>query len=182
LTSSVLKIGWYPDMMGAYMSKTMAGRESLRLIKELYRYNSRTRKRYLRVIFRKVPEKERYRDRGASFPSIVDIFIHIIDAYRFWFLFVYPGKVREYRRLRETEKFTERRAREEEEKMDSYMHRFLGSLKPADLKRRVRLGRRTLTLRDILVHMVEEELQHRGELNALPWQMDVEPPLVEWGG
>ena len=167
---------------GFHMIGAKVGNESLQLIRELYRYNSRTRKRYLKAIFRKVPAKERYKDRGASFPSIVDIFIHIIDAYRFWFLFVCDGKVEEYRRLRETERFTERRAREEERRIDSCLHRFLDRLRPSDLKRIVRLGKRTLRLRDILVHMVEEELQHRGELNALFWQMGVEPPLVEWGG
>jgi len=164
------------------MKRAEFGNERLQLIRELYHYNSKTRKRYLRTIFRKVPEKERYTDRGASFPSIVDIFIHIIDAYRFWFLFVYCGKVEEYRPLRETEMFTERRAREEERRIDSYMLRFLDRLRPVDLKRIVRLGKRRLILHDILVHMVEEELQHRGELNALFWQAGVEPPLVEWGG
>ena len=152
------------------------------MIRELYRYNSRTRKRYLRVIFRKVPEKERYNNRGASFPSMVDIFVHIIDAYRFWFQYVYYGKIGDYRRLREMEIFTERRAREEEKKIDSHMLRFLDSLRPADLRMKVKLGRRVLTLRDILIHMVEEELQHRGELNALLWQAGVEPPLAEWRG
>jgi uncharacterized damage-inducible protein DinB len=106
---------------GFHMMRAKAGNESLQLIRELYHYNSRTRKRYLKTIFRNVPAKDRYRDMGASFPSIVDIFIHIIDACRFWFLFVCCGNV-------------------------------------------------------------EEKLQHRGELNALLWQMGIEPPLVEWGG
>ena len=30
---------------------------------------------------------------------------------------------------------------------------------------------------DICWHMVEEELQHRGEINALLWQMDIDPRL-----
>jgi len=31
-----------------------------------------------------------------------------------------------------------------------------------------------------LWHLVEEELQHRGELNALLWQIDVEAPVSSW--
>ena len=34
--------------------------------------------------------------------------------------------------------------------------------------------------RGTLRHMVEEELQHRGELNALLWQDDIEPPVTDW--
>jgi uncharacterized damage-inducible protein DinB len=41
------------------------------------------------------------------------------------------------------------------------------------------IGRGPFQLRDLLRHMVEEELQHRGELNALFWQMDVRPPLSD---
>lgn len=32
---------------------------------------------------------------------------------------------------------------------------------------------------DVLWHLVEEELQHRGEINALLWQMNVEPPIAQ---
>ncbi|MCI4340127.1 MAG: hypothetical protein L3J73_02500 [Thermoplasmata archaeon] len=56
----------------------------LGLIQSLYAYNSRVRARYLTAIW-KLPTRERYRDRGASYPSIVDIFMHALDAYRVWF-------------------------------------------------------------------------------------------------
>jgi uncharacterized damage-inducible protein DinB len=28
--------------------------------------------------------------------------------------------------------------------------------------------------------MVEEELQHRGEINALFWQLGIDPPITEY--
>jgi uncharacterized damage-inducible protein DinB len=34
-----------------------------------------------------------------------------------------------------------------------------------------------VTMEDILVHIFEEELHHRGELIAL-WQINVEPPVI----
>jgi len=37
-----------------------------------------------------------------------------------------------------------------------------------------------LDLRQMLVHMIEEELQHIGEMNALFWQMNIEPPITEY--
>lgn len=35
-------------------------------------------------------------------------------------------------------------------------------------------------LDDLVWHMLEEELQHRGELNALFWQMGIDPPVRSW--
>jgi uncharacterized damage-inducible protein DinB len=40
----------------------------------------------------------------------------------------------------------------------------------------------TVSLADIMWHMLEEELQHRGEPNALFWQMDIDPPADAWFG
>jgi uncharacterized damage-inducible protein DinB len=37
-----------------------------------------------------------------------------------------------------------------------------------------------VTAEDVLVHVFEEEVHHRGELIALLWQMNVEPPLMSW--
>ena len=138
------------------------------MIRELYRYNSQVRKKYMRAIFTKVPPRERYRDRGASFPSIVDIFVHVLDAYRWWFIFVYEDRVREYVRLREVKRYILREVAEEEKKIDEHVMGFVGRLRPPDLDRVISFRdgsrRRSITLREMLLHMVEEELQHRGEL------------------
>jgi uncharacterized damage-inducible protein DinB len=37
-----------------------------------------------------------------------------------------------------------------------------------------------VTAEDVLIHMFEEEIHHRGELIALLWQMGVEPPTMGW--
>ena len=155
----------------------------LRMVQEWYRYNSFVRKKYLRLIFSdKVPPKERYKSRGASFPSIVDIFVHVLDAYRWWFLFVYNDRMKDWKRLREQKTYTRKEVAEEERKIDSYVMGFVNSLHPGDLRRKMKDQRKgqTLELRQMLLHMVEEELQHRGEMNALQWQMDVEPPIVQF--
>ena len=151
------------------------------MIQEWYRYNSFVRKKYLRLIFSdKVPSKERYKSKGASFPSIVDIFVHVIDTYRWWFLYVYGDRLKDWKRLRERKKYTEEEVVKEERRIDSYVMDFVNSLEPSNLKKKIRNQRtgQTLELREMLLHMVEEELQHRGEMNALLWQMDVDPPIV----
>lgn len=38
----------------------------------------------------------------------------------------------------------------------------------------------TVTAEDVLTHIFEEEVHHRGELIGLLWQMGVEPPLMGW--
>jgi uncharacterized damage-inducible protein DinB len=47
--------------------------------------------------------------------------------------------------------------------------------KPAGYSREIEI-----TVRDTLLHLLEEEIQHRGEMNALLWQLDVEPPVLDW--
>jgi uncharacterized damage-inducible protein DinB len=151
----------------------------LDLIRDLYAYNSRTRAKYLAAIW-KLPARERYRDRGASFPSLVDIFMHVLDAYRQWFIMVYAGKG-EPQWYPLGKRYTRSEAAHEMRTVDGYVRRVLRGLKPGDLDRSLRLPwrpPRTIELRVLLVHMVEEELQHRGEMNALLWQAGREPPVT----
>jgi uncharacterized damage-inducible protein DinB len=150
----------------------------LELIRELYRYNSKGRQGYLRKIWR-LPPKERYRDRGASFPSLVDIYMHILDAYRWWFVKVY-GKT-DFEEYPLGTRYTLAEARRETQKVDRLVNHALRTLRPGDLDRKVTIPNRRrdqLTVRTMLVHMIEEELQHKGELNTLLWQCDVDAPVL----
>lgn len=161
--------------------------DELDLIREWYDYNSQVRKRYFQVIS-KLPENELTRDRGASFPSILDIFTHVLDAYRWWYLYVYQDKAHERKRLRGTGLNLDG-VKREERKIDSFVKKFLQKLTPKDLQTAViwhetdAKGKKwtiKITLRDMLWQLVAEELQHRGELNALLWQIDIDPPITEW--
>jgi len=150
----------------------------LELVREMYHYNSKGRRGYLRKIWQ-LPPKERYRDRGASFPSLVDIYMHILDAYRWWFIKVYAKT--DFEEYPLGTRYTLAQARRETEKVDRMLNSFLRRLRPKDLDRMVTIPTRTherLTIRTMLVHMIEEELQHKGELNALLWQIDVDAPVL----
>jgi len=37
-----------------------------------------------------------------------------------------------------------------------------------------------VTAEDVLIHVFEEEVHHRGELIAMLWQMGAEPPIMSW--
>lgn len=153
----------------------------LDLIRSIYAYNSRTRAKYLTAIW-KLPPRARFQDRGASYPSIVDIFMHVLDAYRLWFDEVYArGATPDWYPL--GRRYTLAEARREMRGVDRRVLRVLGSLQPGDLDRRFALPKRWRTrnrivLRELLVHMMEEELQHRGEMNALLWQAGRNPPVT----
>ena len=162
-------------------------RNELNLIREWYDYNSQVRKRYFELIS-KLPEAELTKDRGASFPSILDIFTHVLDAYRWWFLYVYTDKVSERMLLRDTG-LSLGEIKQEEHKIDAFVKMFLRKLSIKDLTKAVawhevdskgKSWRIKITMRDMLWQLVGEELQHRGELNALFWQIDVDPPITEW--
>jgi len=167
--------------------KRRSNRNEINLIREWYDYNSIVRKRYFQVIA-KLPEAELTKDRGASFPSILDIFTHVLDAYRWWFLYVYTDKVHERKMLRDTGlKLDE--IKQEEQRIDSFVKKFLQKLSTKDLAKAIvwhevdPKGKRwtiKITLRDMLWQLVGEELQHRGELNALLWQINIDPPITEW--
>lgn len=161
-------------------------RVELESIRDWYLYNSFVRKKYVEAIFQRIPEEERYKDRGASFPSMVDICVHIIDAYRFWFLHVYKHDPDSFQRLRGTRKFTYDEVMMENDKIDRHVLEFIRNLNSKDLNIEIiaegrRYGKiKRFDLRQMLHHMVEEQLQHIGELNALFWQLNVDPPVTEY--
>jgi uncharacterized damage-inducible protein DinB len=60
---------------------------------------------------------------------------------------------------------------------------FLAKLTPAELERKVEFSRPNtqpilVRVEDILIHTTFENIHHFGELIALFWQIDVEPPPV----
>jgi uncharacterized damage-inducible protein DinB len=74
------------------------------------------------------------------------------------------------------------------DEVEALVRRFLDGLVETDLDRSFVVPKQlpwfehefTLSIREMLWHLVEEELQHRGELNALLWQIDVDPPIFDW--
>jgi len=160
----------------------MPSKDELTTLKEWYRYNSYVRKKYLDAI-EKLPEEEATRDRGASFPSMIDILAHTLDAYMSWLL-RYEGKPWDPSMRLRGKVRSVKQLREEEKRVDSTVLNFVEGLRPTDLDSIFETSdnghRWQNTLRQMLWHLVEEELQHRGELNALLWQIDIDAPVFDW--
>jgi uncharacterized damage-inducible protein DinB len=145
-----------------------------------------TRAGYLESLLQ-LSEKERTKDRGASFPSIQDIFLHILDNNVWWLESVPQDRQATHREVKGRQSPTE--IRRHVRRIAGVSRRLARSLTPARLDRRfVIRGTRgdgkpfeiRVNLRTAIWHMVEEELQHRGEMNALFWQLDVDAPTRAW--
>ncbi|MDE1822561.1 MAG: hypothetical protein KGJ23_16255 [Euryarchaeota archaeon] len=152
-------------------------RTELDTIRDLYRHKAEARRLYLRKIWA-LPVKERYTDRGATFPTLVDIYLHILDDHRFWF-------IQGYRRQRfDDYPLGVRMSRSEAERATRDVERLtqevLEELRPLDLSRKILpLGdKNPISIRGMLFQLNMGELQHQGELNALFWQMDQAAPFL----
>ncbi len=148
-------------------------------IKALLAYNDSERRAFFKA-FSKLSWEEFTKDREASFGSIRNIFVHTLNATDYWLDFLLienrcsRKKFEEYRSLEEIGSYMEQ--------VQNRLSKYLQPLSPEDLKKEY-VGRRrerpeTVTAKDILVHVFEEEVHHRGELIALLWQMGIEPPLI----
>jgi len=148
-------------------------------IKDLLAYNDVERRAFFKAFVR-LSWRDFTKNREASFDSIRNIFIHTLNATDYWLDFLQEENKRskkkfdEYKTLEEVEVYMQH----VKKRMDNYLE----SLSPEDLKKKYK-GRRngkpeTITAEDVLVHVFEEEVHHRGELIALFWQMGIEPPVI----
>jgi uncharacterized damage-inducible protein DinB len=159
----------------------------LQAVREVFAYNTFVRKRYL-AFFAKLSKETLTKDREASYPSILDIFVHVLYDRSSWFYTYRTGK-QDGRVVPETEIRSLADVRSLETKVDRYIANFMRKLSPEDVNKPFRFtviagpeeGQLiTWSLKGMLWHLVEEELQHRGEINALLWQEDIDPPVTSW--
>ena len=154
-------------------------------IRAWFAYMAAARRGYLET-FAKLPAAELARDRGASFPSLLDIFAHSQGALFFWMKdvakFEFPPQEGDPNAPTSVESL-----RKDEAYIQAQISRVMAELTEGDLTRTVfREARRgsphacNIPIREVVWHLVEEELQHRGELNALLWQIDVDAPVYSW--
>lgn len=153
-------------------------------ILSFYRYNSDVRKKYLAAIGR-LPWEEVIENRGVSFSSIRDVFIHVLNAYRYWLEYGIKDNLKEYSRVNYGNFNNINDLRRYNQEVDSMVMSLVESLQEGDLSRvySIQTKNRHLkrTMETILMHMIEEELQHRGEINCMLWQQNIDPPVTSYG-
>jgi uncharacterized damage-inducible protein DinB len=151
-------------------------------VRKLIEYNEEVRHRYFDSLA-KLSWGELTKNREASFHSLRNIFIHTLGAVDHWLDFLLnerPRVKRGYDEYGTVEDIRNYMAR-----VEARMRAYTASLTPEGLLKEYEvtndLGQAThVTAEDVLIHVFEEEVHHRGELIALLWQMGIEPPLMGW--
>ncbi len=158
--------------------------ESLRAWLE---YNQVARHGYFETLS-KLPPEELTRDRGASFPTLLDILGHSMGGIETWVVRMAAAKghpIPPYEG-RQPENLDD--LRDYQTWVERGVDQFFSDLTDEDLGQTFLVPKLppwwdedfTTTYRGTIHHVIEHELQHRGELNALLWQIDVEPPILDW--
>jgi uncharacterized damage-inducible protein DinB len=146
---------------------------------KLLEYSQFLRHKYLETIS-KLSWEEVVKDRGASFPSLRDVYLHIVfvvDAYINYIMQGNPNypslNYNEYDSIEKVTKYLE----QVESKANAYLSRVTPEELAKNIERKQKDGSTFLVpVEDLLLDLFQEETHHRGELIALLWQMDVAPP------
>ena len=149
---------------------------------KLLAYSQYLRHSYLDT-FSKLPWEEFIKDRGASFGSMRDIFLHGVNVFDFFVNHLIQGDTErpgmnfdDFDRIEKIKAYVER--------VESDANEYLEKLTPEDLSKIIERKKEgiiiQLTVEDLLIHFFQEETHHRGEFIAFLWQMNIEPPHLGW--
>jgi uncharacterized damage-inducible protein DinB len=150
-------------------------------VRQLLEYNEKVRHRYFEALAM-LPWDEFVKNREASFHSFRNIFIHTLGAIDYWLDFLQSQKS-SHKEFEEYQTFED--VRDRMEYIEKRTRDYLNSLPIGGLEKRYAVTNDAnetieVTAEDVLIHVFEEEVHHRGELIALLWQMGIEPPLMGW--
>jgi len=146
---------------------------------KLMEYNQFLNRKYLDAIS-KLPWEEVIKDRGASFPSLRDIFLHVIAVTDAYINYVSQGTMNfpnlqydEYDSIEKVTAYLEK----EEANVDAYLSKVTPEELSRKMERKLRDGSTiTIPVEQMLLDLFQEDTHHRGEFIALLWQLNVEPP------
>jgi uncharacterized damage-inducible protein DinB len=125
---------------------------------------------------------------GASFDSIRDVFVHSLQAEHFWIRRL-SGKGIEgiytpqgapftgYTDINSIGEYADKVEAETNEYLEKLTDEKLQSL--FEYKGRDGIVNRN-KIEDILTHVIEEEIHHRGEILCIYWQHNIEPPYTSY--
>ncbi|MCJ7505722.1 DinB family protein [Candidatus Bathyarchaeota archaeon] len=151
-------------------------------VKNLLEYNEEVRHRYFDALT-KLPWDELVKNREASFHSLRNIFIHTLGAIDYWLDFLLKEQLHSHREFDEYNSIED--VRRYMQQVEARLHRYLDSFSSKELLKKYTRTNDAgenieITAEDVLIHVFEEEVHHRGEIIGLLWQIGVEPPLMGW--
>ena len=144
-------------------------------LEQLFKYVADLRRRFL-AKFRDLGWEEVNKNREATYNSMHDIFIHLLEVEDSYLNYDIPGKPWKdidpalFKTFEDMEKYDHQVA----EKAGA----FFRDLPSEDVWKEIEIEgwSRKATIEQVLLHTFLDEIAHIGELIALMWQMDEEPP------
>ena len=156
-------------------------------LRKWYAYNATARRGYFETLS-KLPPEELTRDRGASYPTLLEILGHSLGGTDSWIIRMSAVTGEPFLPHDRPDPVSLDDLRKFNRITEDHVDRFFSRVTDQDLDLTVLVPKLppwwdedfTVGVRSTLLHVIEHELQHRGELNALLWQIDVEPPILDW--
>ena len=151
---------------------------------KLIQYTHIARQKYLKTLD-ELPWEEIVEDRGASFASMRNIFLHVLDVEDRLINYAIPERNEEWTQ-QDYMKFQDMHMiKKREVEVEKKTNTYLTTLTQRELDRKITLPWRrnpplVMRVEDILVMVAIEAASHMGELIALLWQDDMQPPFLSW--
>jgi uncharacterized damage-inducible protein DinB len=153
-------------------------------IQELYEYASQVRNRFARK-FAELPWEEVDKNREATFFSMKNILLHMIDNEDWIVNFAIRERSNEYVRRKSAEYTNLQIILDHLFDVEKKTRSFLTKTGEDELHRNVKFVLSSgqsfeMSVEECLFQSFTEQLYHIGELIALLWQDNIEPPAMQW--
>jgi uncharacterized damage-inducible protein DinB len=125
------------------------------------------------------------KNREASFYSMKNIMLHMLDNEDWIVNWVIPGRGREYVRRKWSEYTSMGMVLAHLEEVERKTRDWLNGLDEETLQQKVKFALSSgeefdLAIEECLIQSFTEQMYHMGELIALMWQDNIEPPQMQW--
>ncbi len=151
--------------------------------RRIYRYNRAVMDAYARKLER-LPWAVVSKDRGATWHSMAGVFHHVVGVYDGWLCYVVQGKdVMEETAAKSWDSLASmREVRAFHDAVWDQVDVLIRGLTDASLRRKVKAPwqPKACTLEDALMQVTLETAHHLGEIIAMLWQEDIQPPAMTW--
>ena len=153
-------------------------------IKNLFDYNWHSRRQILKSMT-EIPWKKVVESCGASFDCVRDIFIHSLQAEHFWIRRLSGKNAEEIFKTPFTKYADINAIQKYADEVEAETNKYLKALTEKELQSTFKYKGwdskpKQNKIEDILMHVIEEEIHHRGELNCIYWQNDINPPYTSY--
>jgi uncharacterized damage-inducible protein DinB len=124
---------------------------------------------------------------GASFDCIRDIFVHSLQAEQFWIRLLSRKNAEGVFDTPFSKFVSINTIQEYADEVEAETNEYLKTLTDEKLQSVFEFkgwdGKTNRNkIEDILMHVIEEEIHHRGELLCIYWQNDIKPPYTSYTG